>query len=67
LLLDDAPRRVAMLGRMRCALGRHSWERRANPETSGKDAVYFACRRCGKEKTDHGESSGTAMGLGGAG
>jgi hypothetical protein len=56
-----------MLGRLRCTLGRHSWERRVNPEQGGKSAVYFACRRCGKEKTDYGEPSGPAMGLGGAG
>jgi hypothetical protein len=44
-----------MLGRLQCMLGRHRWERRVNTETGGKDALYVACRRCGKEKTDYGD------------
>jgi hypothetical protein len=43
-----------MLGKLRCVVGWHSWERRVNREVSGADAVYFACRRCGNEKKGYG-------------
>jgi hypothetical protein len=57
-----------MLGRVLCMAGRHAWERRTNPEVSGPDAVYFVCRRCGKEKPGYGRpGQGQAIGLGGAG
>ena len=53
-----------MLGKVLCVIGRHRWERHANPEVSGKDAMYFTCARCGKERPGYGPpSSGQATGL----
>jgi hypothetical protein len=58
-----------MLGRLQCVLGRHSWDRHINPEQGGRDAVFFLCGRCGKEKTSYdpptpGQSAGMAAGGG---
>jgi hypothetical protein len=59
---------VVMLGRVLCAVRRHAWEQRVNREVSGADAVYFVCRRCGKEKPGYGgPTQGQAIGLGGGG
>jgi hypothetical protein len=51
-----------MIGRLRCLVGWHFWERRVNPEVGGADAVYFACRRCSKEKPGHGPAVPDAIG-----
>ena len=41
-----------MFGRVLCAVGRHSWVQRTNPEAGGRGAVYYACRRCGVDRLD---------------
>ena len=46
-----------MIGSLRCRLGRHAWERRANPEIAGKDAVFYVCRRCQHERNEYVELS----------
>ena len=57
-----------MLGRMLCAVRRHAWDRQVNPELSGADAVYFVCRRCGKEKPGYGPPTrGQTIGMAGGG
>jgi hypothetical protein len=59
-----------VVGKLFCKLGRHSWQRHVNPEASGGQAVYFTCRRCGREKPGYdpptpGQSAGFAAGGGG--
>jgi hypothetical protein len=57
-----------MVGKLLCSVGRHPWERHANPEASGQQAVYFTCRRCGKERTGYDPpTSGQASGFAGGG
>lgn len=56
-----------MLGRLGCMLGWHSWQQQTSRGVGGKGAIFSACRRCGKEKTDLGDGSGPAVGMGGAG
>ena len=56
---------ATMLGRLTCFIGRHSWERRVNPEVGGPAGVHFLCRRCKKEKPGYdkptpGQSAGFA-------
>ena len=35
---------------LRCMVNWHRWEHRTNPEVGGRNAVYFVCTSCGKEK-----------------
>ncbi|MDQ1718887.1 MAG: hypothetical protein QOE89_2840 [Pseudonocardiales bacterium] len=42
-----------MIGKLLCAIGRHSFEKRVNPEASGTAGIYYLCRRCGKEKAGY--------------
>lgn len=53
-----------MFGKLMCTFGRHSWQRRHNPDVGGAESVYFICTRCGKEKPGYGPpSSGQATGM----
>ncbi len=56
-----------MIGRLRCLLGRHDWERQSNPELPGKGAVFYICRRCKHERNEYEEAGpGATSGMGGA-
>jgi hypothetical protein len=57
-----------MIGKLLCTVGRHDWERRVNPEASGKDGVYQVCSRCGTEKPGYGPpTGGQTVGMAGGG
>lgn len=57
-----------MIGKLLCAVGRHSFEKRVNPEASGTAGIYYLCRRCGKEKSGYEPpTSGQIAGMAGGG
>lgn len=50
-----------------CLLGRHRWERRRNPEGSGREGAYIVCGRCGKDRPSYETRPTGNMGAGGLG
>jgi hypothetical protein len=45
-------REGTMVGRLLCLVGRHAWAKHRNPKVGGPSGVYYACRRCGKDRLD---------------
>lgn len=53
---------------LRCAVGRHDWTVRRNPDKGGAAALYEVCARCGRDRPVYEQADGSglaALGLGG--